>query len=711
MPVLCENCLLEYDEVSENCPYCGYARGGMAAEPTYLNPGTLLKERYAVGQVVGASGFGIIYRAWDNEDNRIVAVKEYYRIGLVSRIPGSQHIRPVSDSNAEEFLTGKQLFITEETIIKSIPRHPNIATILDVIECNGTIYHVMELPYGETLDLYNEPAGRLYSEVFPKEGVFGPPPESRMTLLSGAESNREGNEKKALSLQDRISIILKIGDALRMLHLSGILHCGVSPDSIYIPYNRPGQDAKLFGFEMACFSSYEQDPQQVSTIISKDNNKKQAIIKPGYSPPELYAPGSEQNRQTDIYGLGATLYYLLTDIKPEEATDRKNEDIMPSPKALNSEVPDNISNAVLTAMATDMHLRYKTIEEFQASLTSQKRILAPREKAVRLKKKRKIILFSSAVCLSAGIIIFSILLALEIGGAALSTGSIALLYPFSGDAAVDMAKLSSLTMIVGYFEDLYPNASVSIRGVAADDYAGEVEALLRRGDYPAVFETTTLDPATLSSALDVSGIIGRDQIKRCYFLGDYTRLFPDRRQIPVGFNASAFYINAQLCAFDKTGVDDISSLLASMPYAISERGFSCDDSYLDDLLSIFSGNYPICGRGSFIANETGALYSGTAEYYALMEEMAGRLRVLYIDSGSVHAEYSDLWSIMPGSRAEQETAKRFLQYMLGETAQYYLHIYNNSRSFPINIRSLDTYCEVYIDFSDFFANISDYEFK
>ena len=672
---------MEIGADDEKCPHCGHVKGSGASERIYLSPGTLLWGRYMVGQVIGAGGFGIIYKAWDNAMNIVVAVKEFFQSGLVSRASQSQEIFLVGKNRFEEFLEGKQRFIEEAMRIREFSGHPNILAISDVFEQNNTVYQVMEFIQGSTLESFLE--------------------------------------QNPTTIEEKVSITLMVGEALKVLHNAGILHRDVSPDNIIVPFNNLEHGVKLFDFGAARFNPREKDSLQTR------------VMKPGFSPPEQYGPSIGQNPQTDIYALGATLYYLLTGIKPEEATNRRIDDNVPPPKALNEEIPDNISNAVLSAMALDLQLRFKTIEEFQAALTAQEPVLSPKQEMSKRRKKRRIILLSSAACIILGFAIYGILLLLEVDRATLPDSDIYLFYAITGDERSDSSKFMGLASvaeafleyysdeevseeIVNEFLTVYSNSSVSISimGIDQENYAATMESYMRSGEYPGIFESSMLDPGVLGPAMDVGGLVGGAERSNCHFLDVYARHFPDRRQIPVGFYASAIYLNHQLSSFDRDGVNQVSTLLASMPLSIAERGLAYNEAYYQDLNAAFGDNFALADRDSFISGDAGAYFSTTSEFHVLAEAMPGRLAVLYIDRESVPAGFSGLWSIMRGSGAQEKTSGRFLQFMLSEGGQNILHIENRSGALPLNRQILELYStEVFVDFSEFFANTENYTFR
>ena len=73
----CMNCMEQYEDEYEICPYCGYIEGTVEEESYYMEPGSILNKHYIVGNVLGTGGFGTTYIGWDYELERKVAIKEY----------------------------------------------------------------------------------------------------------------------------------------------------------------------------------------------------------------------------------------------------------------------------------------------------------------------------------------------------------------------------------------------------------------------------------------------------------------------------------------------------------------------------------------------------------------------------------------------------------------------------------------------------------
>lgn len=661
MPTRCDHCLQEYDSSYHACPFCGFVHGGEAAELFYLKPGTILQGRFAVGQVLGYGGFGIIYKTWDNTENKIIAVKEYYPSGLVTRIPGKNEVKLLSDNQSGEFQEGSRRFLDEARNTARFGSHPNIVRITGDFQENNTVYYTMEFLEGKSLTEYLK-------------------------------------ENFKIGVENGVSLILSICDAVKTIHRAGILHRDISPDNIIIPPDFPTGAVKLIDFGAARFSPYEKD------------TLNRQIMKPGYSPPEQYMVNNRQNEQIDIYALGATLFHILTGEKPEESTNRKVVDNIPVPCELNSEIPKHISDAILKAMAVDLHLRFKTVDEFIQALTGRIKILAPEQEMKKRRTKRHISMISIAGLLLAGLFAVSYSYFQEKDSATLPDASINMWYVITGDAQADSNKARALEAVLGDFMKVYPNVSVSLKGIEQAQYEKEVLSAVRRDASPVVLESGILSSEILSKTLDVSNIAQKDS-KNCCFLNMYTRYFPDKHQLPVGFNAPAVYINPELSTYDKDGIRNLNELLATIPADTSANGISLNESCRDIYDHALSDSYIIADRDSYFSGETGVYLSSTSEFYEIQKRMPARYKLLYFDSEIIRARFDGLWSVLPCEGDERKACERLLRYLLSETAQDHLHVRNQSGALPLNRSVLELYKSVYNEFSSFFPRIDSYSFN
>jgi serine/threonine protein kinase len=155
-------------------------------------------------------------------------------------------------------------------------------------------------------------------------------------------------------------LLAPIVDALIYLHSQDppIVHRDIKPANIIIPVG--AEEAVLVDFG----SAKEYVANAGTTTISH--------LTPGYAALEQY--GSGTTTRTDIYGLGATLYVLLTGIVPLDAMSRvtkstfKGTDPLKPVQLLAPEVPSAVSQAIHCAMSIESYDRFETIEEFWQEL-------------------------------------------------------------------------------------------------------------------------------------------------------------------------------------------------------------------------------------------------------------------------------------------------------------------------------------------------------
>lgn len=172
---------------------------------------------------------------------------------------------------------------------------------------------------------------------------------------------RQQQPEKRFSPPDALSMMAPIMNAVSYLHKlqPPIIHRDIKPANIIVPH---GNESVLVDFGIA--KEYEQD--STTTAVRR--------CSPGYGAPEQYARGT--NLRTDIYGLAATLYTLLTGVVPIDALYRltqmssKNTDPLEPVQQLAPGVPIHVADAVHRAMAINSNERFATVEEFQQALNA-----------------------------------------------------------------------------------------------------------------------------------------------------------------------------------------------------------------------------------------------------------------------------------------------------------------------------------------------------
>lgn len=282
-----------------------------------LKPGVILKERYKIEEVIGAGGFGITYRAWDPLLQSYVAIKEYYPSGIATRSADSSKVCVPVGQEQREYHRGRIRFLKEAQDVARFQSEPNIVSIYDYLEENDTAYMVMEYLHGCTLKQYiREHGGRLDTDHI-------------------------------------LHICLSVLDALAVVHKAGMIHRDISPENIFICEDLT---VKLIDFGAA--KQVYLDGEQTMSVV----------LKPGYAPPEQYAKKDKQGPWTDIYALGATLYFAATGEKPEESFGRVLEDTIKPVCEVNPEIPRAMSKVIMRAMSVKIEDRYQTVEAMREAL-------------------------------------------------------------------------------------------------------------------------------------------------------------------------------------------------------------------------------------------------------------------------------------------------------------------------------------------------------
>ena len=226
-------------------------------------------QEYIIGRLLGHGGFGLTYLAQDSNLNSLVAIKEFLPQEFAVRNPDNSVV-PKSEFDSDSYSWGLERFKEEARALARF-KHPNIVRVSRLLEANGTAYMVMDFEPGLTLSQYLKRNGP--------------------TL----------DEGKLLGL------FLPVLDGLEALHRLQLVHRDIKPSNIYV---------RAYGGPMLI------DFGAVRQAIGAQSRNLTSLVTPGYAPIEQYSADGRQGAWSDLYAVGATLYYCMFGHAPADAARR-----------------------------------------------------------------------------------------------------------------------------------------------------------------------------------------------------------------------------------------------------------------------------------------------------------------------------------------------------------------------------------------------------
>lgn len=261
----------------------------------YLQPNTTLQGgKYRIEGVLGQGGFGITYLAMQTSLQRHVAVKEFFMREFCSRDSHTLYMQSCTAESAKQVEKYRNKFIKEARNLARL-HHPNIINVIDVFEENDTVYYVMPYLSGGSLQDYVKTHG-------------------------------------VLSEQEAMKYVKQIANALKYMHEEEhICHYDVKPANILLDDKG---NAVLIDFGIS--KNYDESGHETTmTPVGMSE---------GYAPIEQYQQNVEEfSPVSDIYALGATLYFLLHGKRPVSAVQRAGGVTLLMSKRLSPEIKEIIN--------------------------------------------------------------------------------------------------------------------------------------------------------------------------------------------------------------------------------------------------------------------------------------------------------------------------------------------------------------------------------
>lgn len=632
----CYSCFKEYGDDFQVCPYCGTVEITQPIEPIHLIPGTVLAGRYILGTAVGAGGFGIVYRAWDSKLETVVAVKEFYVSRLMTRAGGLRNVI-VNKKSQTEYEYRKERFLAEARNMAKFGTHRSIPNVFEVFEENNTAYIVMELLQGIPLNEYlAQKGGRIDTEF-------------------------------------ALMIANEVGNALKSLHESNIIHRDVAPDNIFIC---SGKDIRIKLMDLGA-----------AKLADSTDDVIDIILKPGYSPNEQYDNSKNIGPWTDIYALGATLYMMLTGVKPDEATNRKINDIVQPPHELNPEISENLSNAIMKAMAIEKHLRFKNVDEFLSAINGERKIVSLSKEKKRRKLKRFIGIAVACAFLAAVAFVVVQTFSNKKTEENLEEATITVWFSVPEGASEEEA----MKAVFEDFKTKFEKVTIEYKAIPQDEYEKTLIEAARKGELPTLFESTGLPEEVLDEARNLDSVLKSEQFKECLFLDQYDDYYSTKKQIPLAIEIPVAYVITS-GYLDLDYSDDYFKSLSDFG---TDVNISADSRYADWLKK----NFELAGlpdKDGFLNDEenTSPVLISSSMIINEVRELKYEKKYVYCNAKSLKCRFTYEWSIGGGNTDECRAAEKLLAWMLGNVYQRELMVNtaNNKQipEIPVNKECFET---------------------
>lgn len=230
---------------------------------------------FEIKEVIGEGGFGIVYRAYDHQLERAIAIKEYMPTQLAMR-NDDLTLSLRGERFSKTFQAGLNSFIQEARLLARFS-HPGLLHVLRFWEENGTAYMGTQFYSGTTLKNLKAQHPEKIDEAWIRR------------------------------------LLPPLFSAINTIHQEGYLHRDISLDNIQIQEN-----------QLPVLLDFGSARKEIGNL----SDSTEIMLKPGFAPIEQYSEDSdgEQGPWTDIYALGAVLHTLIAGDPPPVSVVRSIED-------------------------------------------------------------------------------------------------------------------------------------------------------------------------------------------------------------------------------------------------------------------------------------------------------------------------------------------------------------------------------------------------
>ena len=264
---------------------------------------------YTILEKLGTGGMGVVYRARDTRLGRDVALKVLPPALLADRDRRDRFEREAQSA--------------------SRLNHPNIVTIYDIGEAEGTSFIAMEYVPGKTLE-----------DTIPRGGM---------------------------RLADALGCAIQMAGALERAHAAGIVHRDLKPANVMIA---PEAAVKILDFGLAKLTERAPAPDAATVTAHTETQTGLVMGTPAFMSPEQ-AEGKPLDARSDIFSFGAVLYQMVTGRRPfagESLMATMAAVLRQDPEPLPEHLPRELRQVIEKCLRKDLRRRAQSMADIRVAL-------------------------------------------------------------------------------------------------------------------------------------------------------------------------------------------------------------------------------------------------------------------------------------------------------------------------------------------------------
>lgn len=314
---LCAHCFTDLTNIKA----CFKCEEFIDARSLPLN--TVVHGRYIIGSAIYYDNTYFGYYGYDPKAGKRVLVRELFPAGgFCKRVNKNISFGNQDISMIKEFNLAINNFHTESKLMSGIKNSEAVLKIIDLFDENGTSYCVSEFPENAL----------MLSDYLKKSG-------------------------EKLNANEALRIFEGLLTALDVVHRHGIIHGNIRPENVVLAGNK----VLLAGANYGGYMYLENRSSPIYTSLNR------------FAPLEQLSKSDKRGPWTDIYSLGATLYFMLTGKYVKNIYERievLGDNVRPSAIAITPELPEKLIPVLERMLEPKTQDRFANIYELSATLKS-----------------------------------------------------------------------------------------------------------------------------------------------------------------------------------------------------------------------------------------------------------------------------------------------------------------------------------------------------